>query len=480
VLPSSHSKSRGLFGRPLSPLAAVIVGSALAALAGLGAAAPASGAKRLTFGHSVQGTKLRAVRLGDPDATRKALVIGSIHGDEPEGHEIVRRLRRSHRDTPAVELWVVRSVNPDGVEAGSRKNARGVDLNRNFSYRWRGGVPPSSGYYPGPHPFSEPESRAVRRLVRRLKPRVTIWYHQPWGQVLAPCHGPARKHRRYARLARLPLKRCRGQRLRGTATSWQNHRLPGSAFVVELPGGELPNSAARRHARAAAKVARSGAGRRKLRSSRAARTAAGGRESSAARARLRRPPIDRDPIPYGRERRRQMAAYSARHYGRRRWRLRHPRVIVLHFTAGPSYRSAWQTFASNAPNLGERPGVCSQFVIGKRGRIHRLVRPRIRCRHTIGLNHRSVGVEMVQEAGRGSHWADRQILHRERQIHAALHLVGWLKQRFGIKMRDIIGHAMANDSPYFKDLEGWRNDHTDWLRRDVRRFRHRLERLLRR
>ena len=174
-----------------------------------------------------------------------------------------------------------------------------------------------------------------------------------------------------------------------------------------------------------------------------------------------------------------MAAYSARHYGRRKWRLRHPRAIVLHFTAGPSYRSAWETFASNAPNLGERPGVCSHFVVSKRGRIYRLVKPRIRCRHAIGLNHRSIGVEMVQEAGRGSHWADRQILHRQRQIRAVLRLVGWLKQRFGVKMSDIIGHAMANDSPYFKDLEGWRNDHSDWLRRDVRKFRHRLRRLLR-
>ena len=45
-------------------------------------------------------------------------------------------------------------------------------------------------------------------------------------------------------------------------------------------------------------------------------------------------------------------------------------------------------------------------------------------------------------------------------------------------MRDIIGHAMANDSPYFKDLEGWRNDHTDWLRSDVKKFRHRLRRML--
>jgi N-acetyl-anhydromuramyl-L-alanine amidase AmpD len=137
-------------------------------------------------------------------------------------------------------------------------------------------------------------------------------------------------------------------------------------------------------------------------------------------------------------------------------------------------------FASNAPSLGELPGVCSHFVIDKRGRIHRVVRPRIRCRHTIGLNHRSIGIEMVQEAGRGSHWADRQILRRDRQINAALRLVGWLKQRFGIKMRDIIGHAMANDSPYFKDLEGWRNDHTDWLRSDTKKFRHRLRRMLHR
>jgi hypothetical protein len=469
------------FRPPLSPLVLAIVGSALTMLAGLGQPALASGAlKRLTFGHSLRGTKLRAVRLGDPNATRRVLVVGSIHGDETEGHEIVRRLRRSHRDTPGVQLWVVTSVNPDGVDKRTRKNARGVDLNRNFAYRWRGGGRPSSGYYPGPHPFSEPESRAVRRLARRLKPRVTIWYHQPWGQVLLPCHGPARVQRRYARIAHLPVERCRGQRLRGTATSWQNHHLPGTAFVVELPGGELPNSAARRHARAAAKVARSGAGRRKPRSGRAARVAPARRTTRAARARLRRPPLDRDPIPYGQKRKWQMAGYSARHYGRRKWRLDHPRVVVLHFTGGPSYRSAWETFASNAPSLGELPGVCSHFVIGKSGRIHRLVRPSIRCRHTIGLNHRSIGIEMVQESGRGSHWADRQILHRHRQIHAALHLVGWLRQRFGIRMRDIIGHAMANHSPYFKDLEGWRNDHTDWLRRDVRKFRHRLRGLLRR
>jgi hypothetical protein len=74
--------------------------------------------------------------------------------------------------------------------------------------------------------------------------------------VLLPCRGAAPVESRYARLARLRAARCLGAGLRGTATSWQNHALPGTrAFVVELPGGPLPAKAARRHARAAAMVA---------------------------------------------------------------------------------------------------------------------------------------------------------------------------------------------------------------------------------
>ncbi len=445
----------------------VTVALVLATLAAWLAEEAGAAGRHVEFGHSVRGTELVAVRIGDPDAKRTGLVVGSIHGDETEGHEIVHILRHRYRDARHVNLWVVKTVNPDGVAADTRKNAHGVDLNRNFSYRWRGGVSPSSGFYPGPRPFSEPESRAVRRFAERIEPNVTIWYHQPWGQVLLPCHGPARVQKRYARIARFPSERCRGQHLRGTATSWQNHHLPGRAFVVELRGGELPDDQARRHARAAVKVARSGGGH------------AEAKRQAARRERLKQPPIKRDPIPYGHKRKRQMAAYSKRHYGKREWRLRDPKVIVLHFTAGPSYQSAWQAFASNAPNMGELPGACSHFVVDKDGRIYRTVPRSIRCRHAIGLNYTAVGVEMVQEAGSGSHWADRQILHRRPQIHRALRLVGWLKQRLGIKMRNVIGHAMANDSPYFKDLEGWKNDHTDWLRGDVKKFRHRLQRMLR-
>lgn len=204
--------------------------------------------------------------------------------------------------------------------------------------------------------------------------------------------------------------------------------------------------------------------------------AAGGAAVAGGRV-ARRPHIVSDRIPYGPARRREMGAYSKRHYGHRAWHLRHPAVIVLHFTGGGSYSSAWNTFASNAPSLGELPGVCAHYIVGKDGTIHQLVSVSVRCRHAIGLNHRALGVEMVQQTGTGSHWADARILGRGPQIRAALRLVRYLRARFKIKLHNVIGHAMANSSPLFKDLEGWRNTHTDWLRRDVHIFRQRLARI---
>ena len=152
-----------------------------------------------------------------------------------------------------VDAWTVVSVNPDGDAAGQRKNAHGVDLNRNFSVDWDGSEPASSGYYAGPHPFSEPEAKALKRLIKRLDPDLTIHYHQPWGAVLAPCSGPKGPQKLYAEISGLPLQPCRGQGLPGTVSKWQKDR-GGTAFVVELEDGRLSSSELRRNARAAAMV----------------------------------------------------------------------------------------------------------------------------------------------------------------------------------------------------------------------------------
>lgn len=217
--------------------------------------------QRVRFGRSVMGRPLVAVRIGNPSAERKALVVGQIHGDEPEGRRIVRILRRQYGDLDHVEVWTVMTANPDGAELDARKNAHGVDLNRNFSFRWSGAEPPSSGYFGGPRPFSEPESRAFRDLLLRVRPVVSIWYHQPWGAVLEPCGGDARIQHRYAEIAQMELS-CRASRRPGTAIRWEGKHIAGTSFVVELAAGRLTPAEARRNAHAAARVSSKGARRR--------------------------------------------------------------------------------------------------------------------------------------------------------------------------------------------------------------------------
>jgi protein MpaA len=142
-------------------------------------------------------------------------------------------------------------LNPDGVAAGTRGNAHGVDLNRNFPWRWRplGGV-----YYSGPRPLSEPETRLAYRLIRRLRPAISIWFHQHL-DVVDESGGSLAVERRFASLVGLPLARL--PREPGSAVEWEDHAFPGTtAFVVELPPGALPAASVARYASAVLAVAR--------------------------------------------------------------------------------------------------------------------------------------------------------------------------------------------------------------------------------
>jgi protein MpaA len=234
-------------------VAAAVVAGLVALAPAAPAVAPAGATRSVLLGRSAEGRPIRAVRLGDPDSPRKALVVGVIHGDERAGLRVARAMRLQR--VRGVDLWVVDSANPDGAAHDTRQNARGVDLNRNFAYRWQRDGSRGTPEWPGPRPFSEPESRVVRRWVLRLKPNVTIWYHQPWNAVLTPCRGRAPIQRRYARRVGMRLS-CRGVGLHGTATSWENHVLPGAdAFVVELPERGVSARGAARHARAAVAAA---------------------------------------------------------------------------------------------------------------------------------------------------------------------------------------------------------------------------------
>jgi N-acetylmuramoyl-L-alanine amidase len=186
------------------------------------------------------------------------------------------------------------------------------------------------------------------------------------------------------------------------------------------------------------------------------------------------PPIHRWPIPYGATRKREMAAYSLRHYGEHTYLLRNPKVIVEHYTETSDPQQAYNTFAPDAPDseFGELPNTCAHFLVEPGGRIDQLVPLSLRCRHTVGLNWTAIGIEHVG-------FSDREILERPRQLAASLALTRWLRCRYGIALRNVIGHNESLSSPYHHELvPAFKHQtHSDWNHADMQRYRALLARL---
>lgn len=201
-----------------------------------------------TFGRSAEGRRLVVSAFGTVRVRRKVLVVGCTHGTECAGTAITRLIEYGCPPTDA-DVWTVPNLNPDGHRAGVRVNGRGVDLNRNFPTAWRPIGRPHDPQHSGPHPFSEPETRAARDLIVRMRPAVTVWYHQGEGPYVRAWGQSIPAARRYARAAGLPFRAMPW--MDGTAPHWQNRTFPGtSSFVVELPAGRLSAAGARRHAAA--------------------------------------------------------------------------------------------------------------------------------------------------------------------------------------------------------------------------------------
>ncbi len=186
-----------------------------------------------------------------------------------------------------------------------------------------------------------------------------------------------------------------------------------------------------------------------------------------------RPPIVSDPIPFGARRKSEMVAYVRRHYGsflKPTWRLINPRVIVIHYTEA-SYSSTFNTFADDVPDseLHELPADCAHFVVDADGTIHQLVSLGTMCRHTVGLNWTAIGIEHVG-------YSDAQVLGDRRQITASLRLVHWLRCRFQIQVRNVIGHNESLSSPYHhEDVPSLRTQtHADFTHADMQIYRRRL------
>lgn len=189
--------------------------------------------RTVLLGRSVQGRGFYAYQVGDPQAAKTMVVLGQMHGDEHAGVDIAQAIRHGAQ-VKGINLWVVPTLNPDGNAGRVRRNAHGVDLNRNWSWSWASSSR-SSKYYSGPRPFSEPETREFATFLRYVMPTWVVSLHQPlFGIDSNGVKSRTLFDHLVAELG-LPAKPLRCNSVcHGTMTGWLNHTQPGAAITVEL------------------------------------------------------------------------------------------------------------------------------------------------------------------------------------------------------------------------------------------------------
>jgi hypothetical protein len=152
--------------------------------------------KKYTFGESVGGRQLAALKISDNVGTdeteAEVLMDGGIHGDEICAAENLIRLARDfcigYGTDPQItdlidnrEIWFYMMVNPDGRANMTRYNDNGVDLNRDWGYMW-------DGWGGSPDAVSQVETQAERDFILDNQFSIALTYHAgvemaifPWG-----------------------------------------------------------------------------------------------------------------------------------------------------------------------------------------------------------------------------------------------------------------------------------------------------------
>jgi murein peptide amidase A len=197
-----------------------------------------------TYGQSVLGLPLEVWR---PRGICRLLVFAGIHGEEPETTYALSRALRQFPDAPE-QVAVVLAANPDGLLRGTRGNARGVDLNRNFpagnwapapvTHRSTLEDPSDVLLSPGQAPGSEPEVQALLALITDLRPLAVVALHAPLACIDDAHDTPLGRH--LAARTGMPLVRDIGYPTPGSLGSWgTDHGVPVVTYEFPLAATEV-------------------------------------------------------------------------------------------------------------------------------------------------------------------------------------------------------------------------------------------------
>lgn len=176
-----------------------------------------------------------------PTGTCDLLIFASFHGEEPETTWALSRALRQLSQPPQ-RAAVVLATNPDGLLRGTRANANGVDLNRNFpTSSWapdpvfsRATIADARDVElsPGERAGSEPETQALLALIAELKPAAVIALHAPLACI--DDDNLSELGQRLSHRTGMPLVRDVGYATPGSFGSWgQEHDVP--VITYEFP-----------------------------------------------------------------------------------------------------------------------------------------------------------------------------------------------------------------------------------------------------
>jgi protein MpaA len=196
------------------------------------------------YGRSVLGLPLEVWR---PAKQCKLLIFAAIHGEEPETTYALSRALRQLTEPPE-HCAVVLAANPDGLVRGTRGNAHGVDLNRNFpSKDWqpmpvthRSTIEDTSDILlsTGERAASEPETQALLGLIRELEPKAVVALHAPLA-CIDDANGSA-LGQRLAQRTGMPLVRDVGYPTPGSFGSWgSDNGVPVVTYEFPLAATEV-------------------------------------------------------------------------------------------------------------------------------------------------------------------------------------------------------------------------------------------------
>lgn len=175
--------------------------------------------------------------LEDLRKAQPIVILGGIHGDEPEGVRLAQDIlawfkassRQDGSEGPHLAPWIlIPCLNIDGFRRRTRVNSRGVDLNRNYPSRDWSPAFEKERYFPGPHPGSEPEIQGVVELIQNYRPRLLIHCHS-WEPCIVATGEPARRDaERLGQSSGYEVKEEIGYPTPGSLSryGWYDHRIP--------------------------------------------------------------------------------------------------------------------------------------------------------------------------------------------------------------------------------------------------------------